>query len=104
MAARKRSSLNRSVEMLRVCRAVADRAPLPMLGVYMEGHVVRYANPTFCALAGKTIAKIVGVAFSVLLPDGKECMSCLERVQKSCVAEHVLLEDKSGSPPGYHSF
>ena len=71
-----------------------------MAGVEGPGHVVCYVNPAFCLLTGKTKEELIGRAFSAAAPSGGECLSLLDRVDKTGKAEiHTGQEH-----PGGHRF
>jgi two-component sensor histidine kinase len=57
-----------------------DHARFPMVMVEGAMHVVRYANPAFCRLTGKTADALLGEAFCALLPNGDECLASLDRI------------------------
>jgi signal transduction histidine kinase len=60
--------------------AVIERAPLPMVEVEGEGHVVCFVNAAFCALLGKKQEELLGRRFSDLVCNGAECAELLDQV------------------------
>lgn len=57
-----------------------EAAPLPMATVEGATHIVRYVNPAFCQLMGKSKRQLVGISISELLPVKDRCVSLIERV------------------------
>jgi len=73
---------------------IIDFAPLPM--AIMEGarHIVCYANPALCHLAGISREEMMGKPFAEILPEGDECVLLLDRVYRTGFAEsHSEQED-----------
>jgi len=60
-----------------------EHAPLPMASVEGATHLVRYANPAFCQLLGKSSDQLVGFPLSALLPKKDKCVPLIERVIRS---------------------
>ncbi len=76
-----------ALDLPNLCRPIADSSPMPTVAVLGAGHMVRYANPAFCALVGKTMDELIGHAFSSATPSGEECLSLLDRVYQTGRAE-----------------
>jgi len=68
------------IEML---SGLLDHAPSPMAVVNGPLHVVRYANPAFCRLVGKTRDDLRDKPFGEVVPVNNECLAVLDRVYRS---------------------
>lgn len=79
-----------------------------MVAVEGTTHLVRYANPSFCRMAGKTREELIDRPFTEAVPEGKEngCIPLLDRVLKTGEAENLLEQEHShlGSLPVYWSY
>jgi PAS domain S-box-containing protein len=73
---------------------------MPLAGVDGPSHVVYYVNPAFCLLTGKSKEELIGKAFSAATPNGSECLSLLDRVDKTGKAEMHAGQEH----PGGHRF
>jgi PAS domain S-box-containing protein len=60
-----------------------EHAPLPMVTVEGATHLVRYVNPAFCQLLGKSSDQLVGFPLLDLLPNKEKCVSLIESVIRS---------------------
>jgi len=60
-----------------------EHAPLPMATVEGATHLVRYVNPAFCQLLGKSSDQLLGIPLSDLLPNKVKCVPLIERVFRS---------------------
>jgi two-component sensor histidine kinase len=76
-----------------------DHSPLPMITVEGATHIVRYANPVFCRLAGKTRDELVGSPFCALLPETDECMAVLDRIARTAQPESYIKLSADDSDP-----
>jgi two-component system NtrC family sensor kinase len=65
------------------CRAAAEGSPTPMAELDGATHVVRYANPAFCALWNKPKEDLVGSDFRSVGPAGDECSFLIGRVYRT---------------------
>jgi PAS domain S-box-containing protein len=54
------------------CYCASERSPLPTVATEGEMHIVRYANPAFCSLAGKPNDDLIGHAFADVVPDAEQ--------------------------------
>ena len=52
-----------------LCRLMFEGSPLPMVTVEGAKHVVRYVNPAFCRLAGKSKDELIGNPFAEIVPE-----------------------------------
>jgi len=92
------------LDMPGLCRSIAECSPMPMAAVDGAGHIVRYVNPAFCLLIGKTREELIGNAFSGAVPAGDECLSLLDRVYQTRQAEIHTGREDSASHPFYWSY
>jgi two-component sensor histidine kinase len=70
-----------------------EHAPWPMAMVEGATHIVRYVNPAFCRLIGKTKDEVVGKPFCNLPPETENCLALLDRVYRTGKPEsHTGLE------------
>jgi len=60
-----------------------EHAPLPMATVEGATHLVRYVNPAFCQLLGKSSDQLLGIPLSDLLPNKVKFVPLIERVFRS---------------------
>ncbi len=93
---------------LQLCRYMTERSPLPMIAAEGLTHIVRYVNPAFCRLVGKTSGEVIGRPFALAVPEGEEngCVSLLERVYRTGEAENLADQVHSPGtlPPVYWSY
>src|SRR5579864_758660 len=54
------------------CYRASERSPLPTVATEGDRHIVRYANPAFCSLAGKPNDDLIGRAFADVVPDTEQ--------------------------------
>jgi len=74
------TNANQPLDLPGLCLAFTERAPLPMAAVEGTTHIVRYANPAFCALMAKPMEQLVEKRISDLLPAKDQCVTLLDRV------------------------
>src|SRR5579862_6349538 len=86
-------------DLLRVCRNVTERSPLPMLAAEGVMHIVRYVNPAFCSLSGRESADLIGRPFAEAVPEGEAngCAAFLDRVYRTGTTE-TLSDQEHGFP------
>jgi signal transduction histidine kinase len=87
-----------------LCRAVAERAPLPMVSVEGANHIVRYVNPAFCRLMDKPAEQLVGKSFGEMLPEKDECVRLLDRVLRTGKPESHTEQQRSKPHPVFWSY
>jgi PAS domain S-box-containing protein len=87
-----------------LCLAITEHAPLPIASVEGATHIVRYVNPAFCHLMGKTPQELIGQQLSDLLPAKDICVSLLERVYKMGKPESYTEQDPSKPHPVFWSY
>ncbi len=87
-----------------LCLAITEHAPLPIATVEGATHIVRYANPAFCRLMGKTADSLVGHALSEILPENDACLTLLDRVFQARRPESHIEQDNSKTHPVFWSY
>ena len=76
-----------------------DHSPLPMVTVEGATHIVRYVNPAFCRLTGKSKDELVGTPFCGMLPETDECLTLLDRIYRTGQPEsYTKLSPSDGDP------
>ena len=100
------ASLSRDLlDVLGNCWAIAESSPMPMAALEGDSHIVRYVNSAFCQLTGRTRAELIGEPFLDFSPDSGACLSLLERVCRTGLAEIHNSEEKDGTGnPLYRSY
>ncbi len=85
-------------DLLRLCRYATEQSPLPMIATEGPTHIVCYANPAFCRLAGKEREELIGRPISEAVPEGDEngCRALLDRVYR--LGEAETLSDQQHAP------
>lgn len=83
--------------------ALMDCSPAPMAELEGEGHAIRYANPAFCRLAGKSQEALAGRPFAQTVPEGDVCLPALDRVYRTGDAE-IHKEPEQPGPHLYRSY
>ena len=100
------------VDLLMLCRAVADASPMPMAGLGGSLHTLRYVNLAFCLLTGKSKDELIGTTFCGITPGTNDCISqCLGdaprcvppawRANSAAPQETSLETDRSGAAFGH---
>src|ERR1700728_2829665 len=91
---------NHEIDIPGLCRPIVEASPMPMAAVQGAGHIVRYLNPAFCRLIGKTGEEMVGNPFSDAMPAGDECLLALDRLYQTGQPEIHIGRDDS-TPVGF---
>ena len=78
-----------------MCLSIVEHAPLPMVTVEGSGHTLRYVNPAFCRLIGKTKDQLIGKPFTEMLPGNDDCVRRLDRVFRTGISESHTKEEHS---------
>jgi hypothetical protein len=60
---------NQMPDLPGLCRLMFEGSPLPTATVEGAKHVVRYVNPAFCRLAGKSKDELIGNPFAEIVPE-----------------------------------
>jgi PAS domain S-box-containing protein len=91
-------------DMPDLCRPFADTSPIPMAAVEGSSYNVRYVNPAFCLLVGKSREELIGNSFSGVVPADAECLALLDRVYGTGQAEAHIGQEHSVIHPFYWSY
>lgn len=92
------------VNMLGLCRSMAECSPMPMAAFERTGHTIRYVNAAFCSLTGKTSDVLMGSEFCSTVPAGEECLQLLDRVYETGQAEIYTGQKDAAHHPLYWSY
>jgi signal transduction histidine kinase len=91
---------NREIDLPSLCRPILESSPMPIAAVESAGHIVRYVNPAFCRLIGKSGEELIGNPFSGAVPAEDECLSALDRLYQTGQTEVHIGSDDS-APHGF---
>jgi two-component system NtrC family sensor kinase len=91
-------------DMRSLGHAVAGASPMPMAELEGSTHIIRYANPAFCLLAGKSKEELLGKDFSDATPVWKECLALLRKVYRTGRSDAHTGHEHSVSHPLYWSY
>lgn len=78
---------------------IIECAPLPMVEVEGQDHIVCFANAAFCRLLQRTRGEVIGTPFKTLVHNGDTCVSLLDRVYATGEGETHIEADLSDSNP-----
>ncbi|UTP41462.1 PAS domain-containing protein [Phenylobacterium sp. LH3H17] len=81
-----------------------DHAPWAVTELSGETHIVRYANPAFCRLIGKSNDEVIGRPFDGLAPQTDECLTLLDRVYSTGTAASYTAEEQAAPCPLFFSY
>jgi two-component sensor histidine kinase len=81
-----------------------QESPVPMAELEGARHVVRYANPAFFRLVGKSREAVVGKPFADAMQEGDTCLEVLDRVYGTGAAETHTESEHPGRHPAYWSY
>ncbi len=87
-----------------LCLAITNHSPLPMAMVEGATRLIRYGNPAFCALMGKSQHELLNQPLHALLPDKDACLDLIDRVYKTRLAESYTEKDPSKPHPVFWSY
>jgi two-component system NtrC family sensor kinase len=104
MASERANNGMQSIDRLGLGRSVNEASPMPMAELEGSTHIVRYVNPAFCLLAGKTKEELIGSDVCDLTDIGNEFLSLLQRVYRSGQAESHTGQEHSTSDPLFWSY
>jgi PAS domain S-box-containing protein len=90
---------NEEIGIPGLCRPIVESSPMPMAAVAGASHIIRYLNPAFCRLIGKTGEELIGNPFSDAVQAGDECLSVLDRLYQTGQPEIHIGQD--GSSHGF---
>ena len=94
---------NQVPDLPSLCRFIFNNSPLPIAMAVGAEHVVRYVNPAFCFLTGKSECEMIGNTFSEILPED-ECLPFLDRVYRTGEAETHTEPEHSETKAEYWSY
>ena len=77
---------------------------MPMAELEGAGHIIRYLNPAFCRLVGRSKEALVGNPFAAIAQEGDISLTALERVYRTGEAETHTEAEHPGSHPVYWSY
>lgn len=83
--------------------AVLDCARLPIAVMSGAEKILRYVNPAFCSLLGKTAEEMVGMPFAKLMPDD-DCLLLLDQVYRNGKCETHAEQIDALPHPFYWSY
>jgi PAS domain S-box-containing protein len=86
------------------CHSLMERSPVPMAELEGAGHIVRYVNPAFCRLSGKSKEALVGHPFAETVQEGDTCMGAFDRVYRTGEAETHTETERADPHPPYWSY
>ncbi|CAN5329852.1 hypothetical protein BH11MYX1_BH11MYX1_13660 [soil metagenome] len=78
---------------------VIESAPLPLVKLERDTHLISYVNAAFCSLMRKSRADLVGKCFADVVPQGDECLALLARVYQTGEPLTGVQADDSGADP-----
>jgi signal transduction histidine kinase len=87
-----------------LCLAITEHAPLPMATVEGPSQIVRYVNPAFCRLIDKPKERLVGKAFSEMLPKKDKSVTLLDRVYRTGKPESYTEQQQTKPHPIFWSY
>jgi diguanylate cyclase (GGDEF)-like protein/PAS domain S-box-containing protein len=91
--------VDRVVGVLESCRVVSESSSLPMAVIEGCHHLIRYSNPAFCSLVGKTARQCLGKPLAGIVFLGTEYATALDRLQTSGSADTYVGGDSSAQGP-----
>lgn len=84
--------------------SLMERSPMPMAELTGARHVLRYVNPAFCHLVGKSREALLGTPFADTVQVGDSCLALVECVYRTGEAETHTEAAHPESPPAYWSY
>jgi signal transduction histidine kinase len=80
---------------------IIERAPLPIVEVQGEAHVVSYVNSAFCRLLGRKREELIGKNFAEIMHGGDKCLPILDQIYETGEAATLAQRDDSSPDPAY---
>jgi signal transduction histidine kinase len=94
----------RALDLSNLCHFLMERSPVPTAELEGVGHVIRYVNPAFCRLEGKSPEALIGKPFAETVQEGGKCLVLLDRVYRTGEAETHTESAYSEPHPTYWSY
>lgn len=96
----------KAFDVASLCRNLSELSPQPMIAVEGKTHIVRYLNPAFSRLVGKSKEELIGRPFSLAVPEGEDngCIALFDRVFNSGAPELLAEQEHSPTPPVFWSY
>jgi PAS domain S-box-containing protein len=100
-AGREVAATEHTPEFPRLGLSLFERAPQPMVAVAGPTHVIRYLNPAFARLAGKTSDELIDRPFAEAVPEGagNEYLTLLDRVFRTGIPENLAEQEHLQTQP-----
>jgi PAS domain S-box-containing protein len=92
-----------ATDLAMLCHLMFEGSPLPMVAVAGAQHIIRYANPAACRLAGHPKHKVIGTPFAEIVPEDA-CLPALDRVSRTGEAETHTEPEHSEPRIAYWSY
>jgi len=88
-------------DLLRLSRYFSERSPQPMVAVEGVTHIVRYLNPAFASLAGRSSEELMGRRLAEAVPEGagNGCLALLDRVFRTGINENLAEQEHRQTRP-----
>jgi PAS domain S-box-containing protein len=98
---REAAATEHTPEFPRLGLSLFERSPQPMVAVGGPTHVVRYLNPAFARLAGKTSDELIDRPFAEAVPEGagNEYLALLDRVFRTGIPENLAEQEHHQAQP-----
>jgi two-component system, NtrC family, sensor kinase len=81
--------------------SLMEGSPVPMAELERVDQVVRYVNPAFCRMVGKSRKALVGTPFAETAQEGDSCLAVLDRVYRTGEPETYTDPEHPGPHPAY---
>src|SRR5688572_7310769 len=98
------SNPERRPDLSSLCASILEHTPLAMATVEGGDHRVRYVNPAFCRLMGKSREELIGRPFAEILPEKDPCLELVDRVYRTGEPENRIEPDRSAPDSLYWSY
>lgn len=79
-------------------------SPVAIAELEGAGHIVRYVNPAFCRLVGRSKEALIGNPFAATVQDGDTCLTALDRVFRTGESEFHTEPEHTEPHPAYWSY
>jgi PAS domain S-box-containing protein len=101
MVAELEVAAERTPDLPQLSRYFSERSPQPMVAVGGPTHVVRYLNPAFARLVGKTPDELIGRPIAEAVPEGagNRCLPLLDRVFRTGTPEKLAEQEHRQTQP-----